>query len=105
LGMRALIDTGIALMLFATPVVAGDLLDADLKDLEFEDGVAAYNAGDYPKACRIFKINALFNLSAQYNLAMMYRNGEGVPKNYAEAAFRYDIAAQQGHAEAQYRLA
>ena len=43
--MRTLITILTALMLFAaTPVVAGD----------FEDGLAAYRAGDYQKAFRLF---------------------------------------------------
>ena len=44
--MRTLIATPITLMLFATtPVAAGD----------FEDGQAAYRAGDYQKAVRLWK--------------------------------------------------
>jgi len=41
--MRSLLTALTALMLFATPVVAGD----------WEDGMAAYRAGDYQKAFRI----------------------------------------------------
>ena len=44
--MRTLVATLTALMLFATtPVVVGD----------FEDGLAAYRAGDYQKALRLWK--------------------------------------------------
>jgi TPR repeat protein len=43
--------------------------------------------------------------SAQYNLALMYANGEGVPENDAEAVKWYRKAADQGHAAAQYNLA
>jgi hypothetical protein len=43
--MRTLLTALTALMLFATPVVAGDLGDAE----------AAYNAGDYEKAFRLWK--------------------------------------------------
>ena len=42
--MRLLISALTALMLFATPVVAGD----------YEDGLAAYNAGDFQKAFRLW---------------------------------------------------
>ena len=34
----------------------------------------------------------------------MYRNGEGVPQDDAEAARWLRLAADQGHAEAQYNL-
>jgi hypothetical protein len=44
--MRTLIATLIALMLFATtPVAAGD----------WEDGAAAFRAGDHQKAVRLWK--------------------------------------------------
>ena len=42
--------------------------------------------------------------AAQYNLALMYDNGEGVPENDAEAVKWFRKAADQGVAEAQYNL-
>ena len=36
------------------------------------------------------------NAAAQYNLGLMYRNGEGVPKDDAEAVKWYHLAADQG---------
>ena len=39
--------------------------------------------------------------SAQYNLASMYYNGEGVPQNYNEAIRWYKKAADQEDAKAQ----
>jgi len=44
------------------------------------------------------------NARAQFNLALMYYNGEGVPKNAAEAVKWYRRAAEQGLAEAQINL-
>ena len=41
---------------------------------------------------------------AQYNLGVMYDNGQGVPQNYAEAVKWYRLAADQGDASAQYNL-
>ena len=38
------------------------------------------------------------NAAAQYNLGVMYDNGEGVPQDYAEAAKSYRLAAEQGEA-------
>ena len=69
--MRTLIATLIALMLFATtPVAAGD----------YEDGLAAFKAGDYQKALRIWKPFAEHgNVLAQFSLGRMYEVGEGVP--------------------------
>jgi len=42
---------------------------------------------------------------AQYDLATMYHNGEGVPQNYAEAAKWYKKAAEQGDEISQHNLA
>jgi clan AA aspartic protease (TIGR02281 family) len=42
---------------------------------------------------------------AQYNLGTMYEHGEGVPKDYAEAAIWYRKAADQGDADAKKNLA
>ena len=42
--------------------------------------------------------------SAQYNLALMYRDGRGVARDAAQAQHWYEQAAAQGHAKAQYRL-
>jgi len=41
---------------------------------------------------------------AQFNLALMYANGEGVPENDAEAVKWYRKAADQGDAGAQFNL-
>ena len=42
---------------------------------------------------------------AQYNLALMYYDGKGVPQNHAEAVKWFHKAAEQGHDKAQYDLA
>jgi len=42
---------------------------------------------------------------AQYNIAIMHADGQGVPKDEAKAAEWYKKAAAQGHAKAKERLA
>jgi len=42
--------------------------------------------------------------AAQFNLGIMYDNGEGVPENDAEAVKWYRKAADQGHSGAQSNL-
>ena len=54
-------------------------------------------------ACR--KVAEQGDASAQYRLAVMYKNGEGVPQNYPEAEKWYRKAADQGYAPAQFSLA
>ena len=42
--------------------------------------------------------------SAQFNLGLMYDNGQGVPQDYKEAVKWWKKSAEQGDAEAQYNL-
>ena len=42
--------------------------------------------------------------NAQFNLGLMYSNGEGVPEDDAEAVKWYRKAAEQGYANAQFNL-
>ncbi|QIC72349.1 sel1 repeat family protein [Acinetobacter indicus] len=44
------------------------------------------------------------DMTAQYNLGVMYANGQGVTQNYSKAFEWYSRAAAQGDADAQYRL-
>ncbi len=41
---------------------------------------------------------------AQYNLGVMYNNGDGVPRDYAEAMKWHRKAADQGNGNAQFHL-
>lgn len=72
---------------------------------QYEDAVAAYKRGDYATAYRLFKpIAKQGNAKTQYNLALMYDYGQGVPQDYAEAANWYRRAAEQENANSQYNL-
>jgi hypothetical protein len=44
------------------------------------------------------------HVSAQFNLGLMYENGQGVKQDYAEAVRLYHKAADQGNADAQSNL-
>ena len=71
-----------------------------------EDGVAAYQRGDYTTALIFLRPQAeQGDVNAQYGLALMYFNGEGVPQDFTEAEKWWLLAAEQGHAEAQADLA
>ena len=43
-------------------------------------------------------------MNALYNLALIYKNGNGVAQDYAEAAKWYRLAAEQGHLKAANNL-
>lgn len=65
-----------------------------------------YENKDYERAFELNLTSAEMGLSwAQYNVAVMYKNGEGVYQDTKEAFKWYSKAAEQGLAEAQYALA
>ena len=81
-------------------------LPAVVKSANFQAGMEAYGRGDFPAALREWRPLAEQGLPrAQYNLAVMYANGEGVPEDDVEAVKWYRKAAEQGDAGAQYNLA
>ena len=95
--MNGTINTMLALsvMLMASSVCQAD----------FQEGVEAYNRGDYKTALKEWLIFAEQGYAeAQYNLGVMYANGQGAPEDDTEAAKWYRKAAEQGYAEAQLQL-
>lgn len=71
----------------------------------FNDGVSAYQRGDYATAIRLFRALAdQGNVLAQIGLGDIYRHGQGVPQDDALAASWYRKAAEQGNAAAQTEL-
>jgi TPR repeat protein len=70
-----------------------------------EKGVAADEKGVYATALRLLRpLAEQGEASAQYNLGLMFDNGQGVQQNYATAVSWYRRAAEQGHADAQNNL-
>ncbi len=64
-----------------------------------EEGVAAYDRGDYATALREWRpLAEQGNAVAQYNLGLMYARGHGVPQDFAKALQWWSMAAEQGHA-------
>jgi Sel1 repeat len=71
----------------------------------WEDGMAAYNRGDYMPAIRVFRTLAeQGNAKAQNVLGVMFRKGEGVPKNPVRAHMWFSFAAKRGEASARAEL-
>ena len=70
-----------------------------------DDGIAAYNRGDYSKAHAEFRRWAeQGDATAQFNLGVMYYKGQGVQQDYAEAVKWWRQAAEQGEPDAQFLL-
>ncbi len=72
----------------------------------FDEGVAAYQAGDLPLAVKEFRAAAeAGNADAQFNMALMYERGIGVSKDEQESVVWYQKSAEQGNSNAQFNLA
>jgi len=92
LGLPALI---LALGFASSPALAG-----------YRDGRAAYKAKNYAKAAEEFRKAAeRGSARAQYYLGLMYRRGNGVTADDAEARRWFLKASERGHAIAQATLA
>jgi TPR repeat protein len=86
-------------------VVAAQLIGASAFAGPWEDGMAAYNRGDYVPAIRVFRTLAeQGNAKAQNVLGVMFRKGEGVAKNSARARMWFSLAAKRGEAGAKAEL-
>jgi len=71
----------------------------------FDRGVAAYDAGRYEEAYKIFASIEDDDLAATRNAAMMLRKGQGVAKNPRAAEDLFEEAAEAGLPTAQADLA
>jgi TPR repeat protein len=72
---------------------------------DFQKGLTAYDSEDYATALREWEPLAKQGYAdAQYNLGVMYENGQGVPQNHKTAVKWYRLAAKQGYALAQGNL-
>jgi TPR repeat protein len=90
----------------ATLVVVGALLfSAGSSWADFDDGMAAYERGDYATALKEFRpLAEQGHVVAQFNLGVMYDHGYGVPENNTEAVKWFRKAAVQGNSKAQSQL-
>ena len=71
----------------------------------WEDGMVAYNRGDYVPAIRLFRPPAeKGNPKAQSVIGVMYRKGEGVARSSARAFMWFSLAAARGDAKAKAEL-
>lgn len=69
-------------------------------------GAAAYDAGDYAKALRIWQpLAEKGDTRAQRGMGRLYEKGRGVDRDFTVAFKWYSLAAEKGDAESLYRLA
>ena len=87
----------ISLIFFSTPLLALG---------SYENGISAFERGDYETALREFKFLVERKDSrGEYSLGLMYDLGVGVPTDFEEAVKWYQLSANQGNADAQNNLA
>ena len=71
----------------------------------WEDGMVAYNRGDYLPAVRLFRpLAEQGNPKAQNQIGMMYRKGEGVQPSPARAFMWFSLAGRRGDVKAKAGL-
>ena len=71
----------------------------------WEDGMVAYNRGDYVPAFRLFRpLAEQGNPKAQTQIGTMYRKGEGMAPSPARAFMWFSVAAKRGDAKAKAGL-
>lgn len=71
----------------------------------FEEGLAAFYNFDYATALHEWiPLAEAGDSRAQYQLALMYYRGEGLPQDYEKAALWYRRAAERGDVDAQLNL-
>ena len=72
---------------------------------DFQDGLDAAQRQDYKTAYKLWlPLAEQGKAKAQYNLGVMYRDGNGVQQDYKEAVRLYRLSAKLGDASAQSNL-
>lgn len=72
---------------------------------DYAAGVAAAETGDYERALAVWlPLAEAGHAASQFNVGMMHARGDGVAKDYAEAARWFRMAAEQSQVQAQGHL-
>lgn len=96
---RTLLALGVLLSSLAAPCAQADVAK------DFDAAAKAHRRGEYATAMRLWKPLAEKGLvNAQFNLAQMYRYGDGIGADSGEALKWYRRAALQGDKEAQFNI-
>ena len=103
----------VALCLMAVAFVTAPAFSADLWDslwgnsneVNFDKALKAFKSHDDATALReLHPLAEQGDARAQFYLALMYKNGRGVPEDYKTAVKWYTLSAEQEYAKAQYNL-
>ena len=97
-------DTRLVILRFLSTLVLSIVCLAAPVWADFKAGEKAYQRNDYATALREWNRWHKGQAAAQYQLGLLYANGQGVPKDDAQARQWYEKAANQGHPLAQVNL-
>ena len=102
MSLRFTITLVLSIVCLAVPACAN--YKADLH-ANYKAGLEAYERGDYATALREWRpLAEQGDASAQYNLGLLYTNGQGVPQDDVQARRWFEKAAVQGGAQVQVTL-
>jgi TPR repeat protein/beta-lactamase regulating signal transducer with metallopeptidase domain len=103
--VKKLLLTGVACAAIAAPIAAGMLGAWRAAAGELQDGLGAFDHGDYRSAlARLRPLADQGNAAAQDRVGQMYDRGVGVPRDYTQAVAWYRKAAMQGNPAGQQDL-
>jgi TPR repeat protein len=86
---------------YLLPLTILAILLTSLAHADFKSGQDAYGQRDYETALKEWQPLAEEGEAlAQYNLGVMYANGQGVPQDYVQAHMWANLAAAQGNKSA-----
>ena len=72
---------------------------------DYEAGASAFQSGDYVNALAAWRpLAEEGNARAQFGIAVIFEEGGGVARDFAQAALWYREAANQGLVDAQFNL-
>ena len=92
--MKRIIFAGLLLSVLAQPASAG-----------YREGLEAYSRLDFDTAlAEWLPLAEAGDVPSQYQIAVLYLRGDGVPQDYAEAVKWFRKAADHGEADAQFNL-
>lgn len=94
------------LVILIVTLLLPPLARAEVADMAFRNGLAAFNEGSYARAQQAWvPLARAGDARAQTGLGFMYYSGRGVPRDSVRAAEFFQRAAEQGEPTAQLFLA
>jgi predicted aspartyl protease len=102
--MRSVVMVSLSYCLLVPGVAPGQQKQSQTRHRNVDELSRAVRAGDAQALVQLRNLASRGDVIAQFNLGVIYENGEGVPKDTELAAQWYRKAAEQGDAAAEYQL-